>query len=160
MACLLAAAQCFDRYVTAKLPVTERGKGWWSMRCPVGAHGQPLRLHTGDLVHISWTDLGHCPEPEVYDWLLRQGIPRGCLKRPKDWHRPEPAQDFGTEDKKLADAILNEALGDGTPTERMIRMTVLALGEVPEGPMVDVLADRLRLTPRMIWKATANLRKR
>jgi hypothetical protein len=42
----------------------------------------------------------------------------------------------------------------------MIRMTVLALGEVPEGPMVDILADRLRLTPRMIWKATADLRKR
>lgn len=160
MACLLTAAQCLAKYVTAPLAVTERGGGWWSMRCPVGTHGQPLRFHTGDRVHISWTDLGHCPEPDVYAWLIRQGIPRGCLKRPRDWHPPEPAKDFGAEDKRLADLILNEALGDGTPTERMIRMAVHALGEVPEGPMVDILADRLRLTPRMIWKATADLRKR
>ena len=130
------------------------------MRCPrSGQHGQPLRLHTGDRVHISWTDLGKCPEHDIYNWLIKQGVPRGCLKRPKDWQPPERAKDFGSEDGRLADAILNEALGDGTPTERMIRMAVLALGEVPEGPMVDILADRLRLTPRMIWKATADLRK-
>jgi hypothetical protein len=159
VACLLTAAECFRKHVVSALPVAEAGKGWYRMRCPVGTHGQPLRFHTGDYVHISWTDLGHCPESEIYAWLLKQGVPRGCLKRPKDWQPPAPAKDFGTEDGKLADAILNEALGDGTPTERMIRMVVAALGEVPEGPMVDILADRLRLTPRMIWKATADLRK-
>lgn len=160
MACILTADACFRKYVVAVLPVTERGGGWYSMRCPAGRHGQPLRLHTGDLVHISYTDLGHCAEAEVYAWLIKQGVPRGCLKRPKDWTPPERAKDLGTEDGKLADAVLNEALGDGTPTERMIRMVVHALGEVPEGPMVDILADRLRLTPRMIWKATSDLRKR
>ena len=160
MACLLTAAACFEKYVVGLLPVVPRGKDWYAMRCPAGSHGQPLRFHTGDRVHISWTDLGHCPEPDVYAWLIKQGLPRGCLRRPKAWPELSPSRQDSSEDGKLADAVLDAAFGDGTTTERMIRMTVLALGEIPEGPMVDVLADRLGLSPRMIWKATAGLRKR
>lgn len=159
MACDLTAAECMRRQMTA-LGAAERGGGWWSLRCPVGHHGQPLRFHVGDRVHISWTDLGKCAEPDVYAWLIRQGIPQGCLKRPKDWRPPERAKDFGTEDGKLADLILAEAFGEGTPTERMIRMVVHALGEVPEGAVCDALAGHLRLKRRIIFQATAPLRKK
>ena len=65
------------------------------------------------------------------------------------------------EDGKLADASLDEAFGGGTSTERLIRCVVLALGgEIPEGPMCDVLADRLGLKPRIIYQATAELRRK
>jgi len=159
VACPLTAAECFRKYVTARLPVAERGKGWWSMRCPVGRHGPPLRFHAGDKVHISYADLGHCPESEIFAWLVKQGVPGECLKRPKD--RPGGKPQFGSEDGKLADAILDVAFGDGTSTERLIRATVLALGgEMPEGPMVDVLAANLGVKPRIIYKATEELRRK
>lgn len=158
MACGLSAAECFHKYVVATLPVIERGQGWYSMRCPVGTHGKPLRLHVGDLVHISYTDLGHCAETEVFAWLVKHGVPGECLKRPKGQERKSQ---FGEADAKLADAILGEAFGDGTPAERLIRIAVLALGgENPEGAVVDVLADRLRLKPRIIYQATAEQRRR
>jgi hypothetical protein len=161
VACLLTAAECFAKHVTAKLPVTQRAQGWWSMRCPTGHHGAPLRLHAGDLAHITYADLGKCPESETYNWLIRQGIPAGCLKRPKDRQAVERSPEFGSEDGTLADAILETALGDGTTTERLIRVVVLALGgEVPEGPMCEVLADRLGLKPRIIYQATAEMRRK
>ena len=160
MACPLSGPECFRKYV-AQLGATERGKGWYSMRCPIGHHGQPLRFHEGDRVHISWTDLGHCPESDVYAWLTRQGIPSDCLRKPKDSRSAERPGEFGTNDGKLADAILAEAFGEGTSTERLIRVVVLALGgETPEGPIVDVLADKLGLKPRIIYQATAEMRRR
>lgn len=163
MACLLAAAECFRKHVAAALPVIERDKGWWSMRCPTGHHGPPLRLHVGTRppVHITYADLGKCPQPETYKWLTGQGVPAGCLAKPKDWPAVERSREFGAEDGKLADAVLDVALGEGTPTERLIRIAVLALGgEVPQGPMCDVLADRLGLKPRIIYQATAELRRK
>lgn len=161
MTCSLTAAQCFDKYVVAVLPVIKRGQGWWSMRCPTGTHGKPLRLHTGDLAHITWTDLGHCPEEETYRYLLSKGIPSGCLKKPKPGPGLKRSPEFGTEDGKLAGAVLAEAFGSGTSTERLIRIAVLALGgECPEGPVCDVLADRLGLKPRIIYQATAELRRK
>jgi hypothetical protein len=162
MACDLAAAECFHKRVATQLEVTERGQGWWSMRCPTGHHGPPLRLHVGTHphVHITYADLGKCPQSETYAWLVRQGIPSGCLAKPKDWPAVERSREFGSDDGKLADAILGEAFGEGTTTERLIRAVVLALGgEVPEGPMCDVLADRLGVTSRMIYRATAELRR-
>jgi hypothetical protein len=156
MACGLSAAGCFAEHVAASLPVAEREKGWWSMRCPIGHHGPPLRLRTGDHVHISYADLGHCPESEIYAWLVKRGVPAGCLKRPKD--RPRPSRPGS--DEKLADAILGEAFGEGTTTERLIRITILALGELPEGPMVDVIAANLGLKRRIVYQATAELRRR
>jgi predicted GIY-YIG superfamily endonuclease len=59
-----------------------------------------------------------------------------------------------------AAGVLDLAFGEGTTTERLIRITVLALGEVPTGPMCDALADRLRLKPRIVYQATAGLRRR
>ena len=159
--CALTAAECFGKHITASLPVTERAQGWWSMRCPIGHHGAPLRFHAGDLVHITYADLGKCPQSQTHAWLVKQGIPAGCLARPKDWPEIERSREFGSEDGKLADAILGEAFGDGTTTERLIRAVVLALGgEIPEGPMCDVLADRLGITPRMVYRATAELRRK
>jgi len=160
MACLLSAAECFAKHVAACLPVAERGQGWWSMSCPIGRHGPPLRLHVGDRVHITYADLGKCPESEIYKWLIGKGIPAGCLKKPKDWPAAERSRQFGTEDGQLADAVLAEAFGEGTTTERLIRVVVLALGEVPEGPMCDVLADRLGLKRRIIYQATAEMRRK
>lgn len=84
MNCGLSAAECFRKNIAANLDVTERAKGWWSMRCPIGHHGQPLRLHIGDVAHITYSDLGHCPESEILAWLVENGVPAGCLKRPKD----------------------------------------------------------------------------
>lgn len=160
MACLLTASECFRKHVAAKLDVTERDNGWWSMRCPTGRHGAPLRLHAGDRVHITYADLGKCPESETYKWLVGQGIPAGCLKKPKDWPAVERSRQFGSDDGRLADAVLGEAFSEGTTTERLIRIAVLALGELPEGPMVEVLADRLGLKPRIIYQATAELRRK
>lgn len=161
MACGLSAAECFRKRIVANLPVTQRGQDWWSMRCPAGQHGPPLRFHVGDRVHISYTDLGHCPESEVFAWLVKQGIPGECLKRPKGQPATGRKPEFGEEDGKLADAILGVAFGDGTATERLIRATVLALGgELPEGPMIDVLAANLGVKPRIIYKATEELRRK
>ena len=161
MGCGLSAAECFRKYVTARLPVTERGEDWWSMRCPVGRHGPPLRFHVGKLVHISYTDLGHCPESEIFAWLVKQGVPGDCLKRPKDRTAAGGKPQFSEPDGNLADAILDAAFGDGTSTERLIRVTVLALGgEMPEGPMVDVLAANLGVKPRIIYTATEELRRK
>jgi hypothetical protein len=112
-------------------------------------------------VHITYADLGKCPQSETYAWLVRQGIPAGCLARPKDWPAVERPKNLSEEDGKLADAILGEAFGEGTTTERLIRAVVLALGgEVPEGAMCDVLADRLGLKPRIIYQATAGMRRK
>lgn len=163
MACLLSADACFRKHIASRPEVTERGKGWWSMRCPTGHHGQPLRLHAGTHppVHITYHDLGKCPQSETYAWLVKQGIPAGCLAKPKDWPAVERSPEFGSNDGRLADAILGEAFGEGTTTERLIRIVVLALdGEVPEGPMCDVIADRLGLKPRIIYQATAELRRK
>jgi hypothetical protein len=161
VACGLSAAECFRKRIAANPGVTERGKGWYSMRCPTGHHGPPLRFHVGDRVHITYADLGKCPESETYKWLIGQGIPAGCLKKPKDWPAVERSPEFGSDDGELADLILGEAFGEGTTTERLIRVVVLALGgEVPEGAMCDVLADRLGLKSRIIYQATAELRRK
>lgn len=162
--CELSAAECFAKRITARLPVTERGQGWWAMRCPTGKHGPPLRFHAGDRAgdraHITYHDLGNCPESEIFAWLVRQGIPGGCLKRPKDVPLVKRSPQFGSEDGKLADAVLSEAFGDGTTTERLVRIVVKALGEIPEGPMVDVIAANLGLKPRIVYQATAELRRK
>lgn len=160
MACGLSAAECFHKHIAANLDVTERTQGWWSMRCPTGRHGAPLRFHAGDRVHITYADLGKCPESETYKWLISQGVPAGCLKKPKDWPQAGRSSEFGAEDGKLADIILGEAFGEGTTTERLIRIAAPVLGELPEGPMIEVLADRLGLKPRIIYQATAELRRR
>ena len=160
MACPLTADECFRKYVAASLPVTERAQGWWSMRCPTGRHGAPLRLHVGKHVHITYADLGKCPQSETYRGLISHGIPAGCLAKPKDWPEIERSREFGGEDGQFADAVLGEAFGGGTTTERLIRIAVLALGEIPEGPMCEVLADRLGLKPRIIYQATAEMRRR
>ena len=94
-------------------------------------------------------------------FLVKQGIPGECLKRPKGQPATGRKPEFGEEDGKLADAILGVAFGDGTATERLIRATVLALGgELPEGPMIDVLAANLGVKPRIIYKATEELRRK
>jgi hypothetical protein len=163
VACLLSAAECFRKRIAARPDVAERDKGWYSMRCPTGHHGAPLRLHAGTIasVHITYADLGKCPQSETYAWLVKQGVPAGCLARPKDWPAVERSSEFGSDDGKLADAVLSEAFGEGTTTERLIRIAVLALGgEVPEGAVCDVLADRLGLKPRIIYQATAELRRK
>ena len=76
MACLLSAAECFRKRVAAKSDITERGQGWWSMtlpdRPPRAAAPVPRRHRS---VHITYADLGKCPQSETYKWLVRQGHP-------------------------------------------------------------------------------------
>lgn len=160
MLCGLSAAECFAKHVVASLPVTQRGQDWWSMRCPTGHHGPPLRLHAGTTAHITYHDLGNCPQSETFNWLVKQGIPAGCLARPKDVPQVRRSGQFGSEDGQLADAVLSEAFGTGTTTERLVRIVVKALGEIPEGPMVDVIAANLGLKPRIVYQATAGLRRK
>ena len=143
MGCLLTAAECFRKHVvTADLPGLKAGKdGWWS----TGTAGRCARFHVGNRVHITYANLGKCPESETYRWLTGQGIPAGCLKQPKDMLALRGPARFPAK-MALADAILDVAFGDGTTTERLIRCVVLAIdGEIPEGVTIEVLANQLRL---------------
>ena len=165
MACILSPAECFRKRVVVRdldLGLTKGSGGWYSMPCPVRKHGKPLRLRAGDHAHLVYTDLGHCPDLDVFKALIRKGFPRECLKKPKGLpDLPDPASHFGEKDRKLADSILEVLFGDGTPAERLVRVAVLALdGEIPEGPMCDAFADRLRCSPRLVYKATEALRRR
>lgn len=162
MACILTADACFRKHVVANLNVTERGQGWYSMKCPAGRHGKPLRFHVGTHVHISYADLGGCPESDIFNWLVGQKVPRECLRKPKDWPAVERSPQFGCDEGKLADAILDVALDtEVSIAQRLVQVTLLALGgELPEGPMCDVIADRLGLAPRTVYKATAEQRRR
>ena len=158
MACLLSAAECFRKHVvTADVPGLKAGKdGWWSMPCPGRGHGKPVRFCVGKYVHIYWTDLGGCPDAEVFAALVKLGFPSACLRQPKGVEvKP------GTEEEnRLAGTILDIAFGEGTATERMVAMVVAALdGELPEGPMVGVLARNLRVSPASIYRATAEVRR-
>jgi hypothetical protein len=161
VACSLTAAGCFRKRALAReadLGLKAGKDGWWSMPCPARTHGKPLRLRVGDYCHIFYTDLGECPEPEVFAALVRLGMPGECLKRPKG---AQPAPKTGSEaDGKLADTILDIAFGDGSATERLIRVALLAAdGELPEGPMVEVFAANLRVSPASIYRATAEVRR-
>lgn len=157
MDCGLSAAECFRKRVLARdagLGLKAGKDGWWSMRCPAGHHGPPLRLRVGDYCHIFWTDLGHCPDAIVHAGLVGLGLPAECLKRPQG-SKPETKQDIA-----LAGAMLDVAFGEGSATERLIRMTLLAAdGEMPEGPMVEVFAANLRVSPASIYRATAEIRR-
>jgi hypothetical protein len=159
VACLLTAAECFRKHVLARdadLGLKAGKDGWWSMRCLAGHHGPPLRLRVGNYCHIFWTDLGHCPDAAVFPALVKLGMPSECLKRPKGRKQPE-----GRQDTDLAGAMLDIAFGEGSATERLIRMTLLAAdGELPEGPMVEVFAANLRVSPASIYRATAEIRRK
>jgi hypothetical protein len=156
--CLLTAAECFRKRVLAReadLGLKAGKDGWWSMPCPVGHHGKPLRLRVGNWCHIFWTDLGECSDAAVFPALVASGLPADCLKRPKGSKQPESSQDAD-----LAGAMMDIAFGEGSATERLIRMTLLAAdGEMPEGPMVEVFAANLRVSPASIYRATAEIRR-
>jgi hypothetical protein len=157
VACELSHAECFRKYVvTSSIPGLKAGKdGWWSMPCPARRHGKPVRFCVGKYTaHIYWTDLGGCPDSEVFPALVKAGFPSACIRRPKDL-KP------GTEEEnRLAGTILDVAFGEGTATERMVAMVIAALdGELPEGPMVGVLAANLRVSPASIYRATASVRR-
>lgn len=158
MACLLTAAECFRKcVVTADLPGLKAGKdGWWSMPCPCRGHGKPVRFCVGKSCHIYWTDLGGCPDAEVSASLVKLGFPAACLWQPKD-----AKVKSSTEENRLAGAILDIAFGEGTTTERMVAMVIAALdGELPEGPMVEVLARNLGVSERTLYRVTAEARRR
>lgn len=166
MACSLSAASCFRRYVVARGPdlsLKATKDGWYSMPCPVGHHGKPLRLQAGDRCHIFYTDLGDCPEAEVFGALVGLGMPGECLKRPKGGKpaaapKPKISSD---EDGKLADLILSLAFGEGTATERLVRIALAAAdADRPDGAMVDVFAERLRVSPATMYRATAEDRRK
>lgn len=168
MACALTAASCFRRYVVGRAPdlgLRASGKdGWYSMRCPAGDHGKPLRLQVGTSCHIFYTDLGECPEHEIFGALVSLGLPGECLKRPKGTKPPAPEPEpkiSSDEDGKLADLIMSIAFGEGTATERLIRVALAAADvDRPDGPMVDVFASRLRTSPASIYRATAEDRRK
>lgn len=158
--CELSAAACFRKYVvTADLPGLKPGKdGWWSMPCPARRHGKPVRFCVGKYVrpHIYWTDLGGCPDAEAFPALVKLGFPAACLRQPKGVQ----AKSSSEEESRLAGAMLDIAFGEGSATERLIRMTLLAAdGEMPEGPMVEVFAANLRVSPASIYRATAEVRR-
>ena len=158
MACLLSAAECFRKHVvTADVPGLKAGKdGWWSMPCPGRGHGKPVRFCVGKYVHIYWTDLGGCPDAEVFAALVKLGFPSVCLRQPKGVE----AKSSSEEESRLAGAVLDVAFGEGSATERLIRIALLAAdGEMPEGPMVEVFAERLRVSPASIYRATVEVRR-
>jgi hypothetical protein len=161
VACPLTAAQCFRKYVVAAdVPGLKASKdGWWSMPCPARSHGKPVRFCVGKSCHIYWHDLGGCPDPEVFAALASLGMPGECLKWPNG---TRPAPETSSEaDGKLADAILAAAFGEGSATERLIRVALLAAdGELPNGPMVEVFAANLRVSPASIYRATAEIRRK
>lgn len=159
MDCGLSAAECFRKYVvTADLSGLKAGKdGWWSMPCPARSHGKPTRLCVGKYCHIYWTDLGACPDAEVFAGLVKVGFPTACLRQPKGL-KVKPSTE---EENRLAGTILDIALGGGTTTERMVAMVIAALdGELPEGPMVGVLARNLGVSERTLYRVTAEARRR
>lgn len=161
MACELSNAACFRKYVvTASLPGLKAGKdGWWSMPCPVRGHGKPVRFCVGKYVrpHIYWTDLGACPDAEVFAALVKLGFPAECLRRPAG----VKAKSSSEADNTLAGTILDIAFSGGTTTERMVAMVVAALdGELPEGPMIGVLARNLGVSERTLYRVTAEARRR
>jgi len=156
--CPLTAAECFRKHVvTADLPGLKAGKdGWWSMPCPGRSHGKPVRLCVGKYCHIYWKDLGDCPDSEAFPALVKLGFPAECLRQPTGLK----AKSSGEEENRLAGTILDIAFGEGTTTERMVAMVVATLdGELPEGPMVGVLAANLRVSPASIYRATAKVRR-
>jgi len=159
VACELSAAGCFRKYVvTATLPGLKAGKdGWWSMPCPARSHGKPVRLCVGKHCHIYWNDLGGCPDAEVFAGLVKAGFPAACLWQSKD-AKVKPSTE---EENRLAGTILDIAFGGGTTTERMVAMVIAVLdGELPEGPMVGVFADRLGVSERTLYRVTAEARRR
>ena len=159
MACLLTAAACFRKYVvTADLPDLKAGKdGWWSIQCPGRSHGKPVRLCVGKYCHIYWKDLGDCPDSEVFPALVKLGFPAECLRQPTGLKAKSSSED----ENRLAGTILDIAFGEGTTTERMVAMVVAALdGELPEGPMVGVLARNLGVSERTLYRVTADARRR
>ena len=166
MACALSAADCFRRRVVSRGPdLSLRGPtkdGWYSMPCPAGDHGKPLRLQVGTTCHIYWKDLGGCPEQEVRAALAGLGIPAECQMRPTGTKPPAPRPKTGSdEDGKLADLIMSIAFGEGTATERLIRIALAAAdADRPDGPMVDVFAGYLRVSPASIYRATAEDRRK
>jgi hypothetical protein len=122
------------------------------MRCLVHGGGKPLRVKAGDSAHIMYICLGGCSDAVIFAALAKLR-PRECLATPRDGSRGTPQQ------KPDFDAIWDIVAGPGTPAERLILVAIAANGgELPEGAMCDILADRLRLTPRMVYRATANLR--
>ena len=154
VACGLSAAECFrKRIVTADLPGLKAGKdGWWSMQCPGRSHGKPVRFCVGKYCHIYWTDLGGCPDSEVLAGLVKLGFPSASLWQPTGLK----AKSSSEGENRLAGTILDIAFGEGSATERLIRMTLLAAdGEMPEGPMVELFAANLRVSPASIYRATA-----
>lgn len=167
MACDLTAAECFREHVASLDygPSLKQGSdGWWSMRCGVGRHGKPIRLRVGDHAHLYYTDLGGCDDAEVHAWLVRQGMPAGCLRKPKT-SKPVPAEagprTFGPVDGKLADEVLAIAFGPGTATERLVRISMLAADdELAAGPLVGAFAANLRVSPATIYRATADERRK
>ena len=126
------------------------------MPCPGHHHGPPLRLQVGTQCHIYYHDLGQCPDAVVFGGLVRLGMPGECLKRPVKGGKQREQQPV----PDLAGAMLEVAFGEGSATERLIRMTLLAAdGELPEGPMVEVFAANLRVSPASIYRATAESRR-
>jgi hypothetical protein len=162
----LTPNEAFHKYVVTNERITIikelDAKGWITVRCPARRHGKPLRMRVGDSCHIFYTDLGGCPEPEIFAALVKAGIPGEYLKRPKGGKQAAPVPKHGTEeDTKLSDTILGIAFGAGSATERLIRIALLAAdGELPEGPMVEVFAANLRVSPASIYRTTAEDRRR
>ena len=75
-------------------------------------------------------------------------------------HGPQ-GQEQQRGENRLAGTILDIAFGEGTTTERMVAMVVAALdGELPEGPMVGVLARNLGVSERTLYRVTADARRR
>jgi hypothetical protein len=166
VACRLNGAECFHKRIVVhgSLSIKESTGGWYTMPHPTRTRGKPVRLRVGNQCHIFYTDLAKENEQVIFDYLVRNGVPGECLKRPvsaASVSRPaSPAKDGGGQvDNTSFDAIWSIFTGPGTHAERMVRASVLLLGmDTPEGPMCDWLAEQLGCSPRLVYKATADQR--
>lgn len=166
MGCRLAGTECFHKRIVVhdSLGIKESTGGWYSMPHPTRIRGKPVRLRVGDRCHIFYTDLAKEDEQVIFDYLVKNGVPGECLKRPVSTARvsrpASAAKEGGAQlDNTAFDAIWSIFTGPGTDAEKVVRAAVLVLEmDTPEGAMCEWLADQLGCSSRLVYKATAKQR--
>lgn len=150
--CGRTANRCVDRLDGLGKPDRD---GWRSRKCPLHPNGKPLRVKAGDYAHIVYNCRDGAADSDVFDALVKEGIPPGCLAKPKD-AGTRPKQDTIPADTIWAIVTDDEA----TSAERLVWIAVAIMGEIPEKAMVEWLAVELGFKKSLVYRATGKLRRR